>query len=68
MNAAERTAIIYALDALELGDQDAAAATLLSALEDGVRVARCRCVVCDADFEWPGQLDRHRGLVHGVWE
>jgi hypothetical protein len=63
-----RTAIVTALEALEVGDQELAVSVLLNALEDGPRHDRCACPDCDLSFEWSGQRDAHVAAVHGFEE
>jgi hypothetical protein len=57
---------VRALEALEDGDPDEAAAFLRSALHDRTTL-RYRCRVCGSRFEWPGQLDDHDRLRHGYY-
>jgi hypothetical protein len=54
------TALVAALDALEVGDQREATLILLAVLhEDGDTVHRSRCPFCSWTGEWPGLLDAH---------
>jgi hypothetical protein len=61
-------AIVTALEALEVGDQELAVSVLLNALEDSPRRERCACSDCGQGFEWPGQRDAHIAAVHGFEE
>lgn len=59
-----RAAITIALDAIQDGDPEYAAATLRNALmrPDPRRPHRCRW--CPMTFRWPGQLEDHHRNVH----
>jgi hypothetical protein len=62
----ERAAMIRALEALEAGDQSAAADVLLAALEDvGSGRRRVSCPICGLAFTWPGERDGHVARSHG---
>ena len=65
-----------ALDSLAAGATGEAEAILLAALEDEPELVNgvdhslrqpFRCPDCSSSYRWQGELERHRGLVHGVW-
>ena len=57
-----RERIAIALEEFEAGDQRAAVATLLSALDGPEIPKHYACSACGAHFEWPGLLEKH-GMV-----
>ena len=59
-----RLAIVAALEALEVGDQDYAVSILLGALEDGPTEQPYACPTCELTFRWPGELDHHQRFSH----
>lgn len=70
MNARERALAVRAVEALEDGDKDTLAATLLELVTEDASGAQPRtfaCPRCPATFNWPGERDAHIGRVHG-WE
>jgi hypothetical protein len=54
-----RLAVVAALEALEVGDVEAATRILLDAVEDGPRPDGVRCDGCGQRFDWPGLRDAH---------
>lgn len=63
-----RLAIVSALEALEVGDQQLAVEILLGALEDGnvcdPHGRRRPCPVCGPPPRWPGELAAHCIALH----
>jgi hypothetical protein len=55
----ERTVVVAALEAFEVGDRRLGADLLLDLLE-GPSVQGHFCDGCGREFEWPGLLDDHR--------
>ena len=54
-----RPSIVFALECLEAGDQQAATRALLDLLEEGPRPIGVRCPYCRRGFDWPGVRDAH---------
>jgi hypothetical protein len=58
-----------AIEALEGGDQAGATDILLALTEDDLTVSlrpRLCCPECELALTWPGELEVHRLVVHGV--
>jgi hypothetical protein len=63
----EHAALEHALEALEDGDLEDAAATLVALRgETEAKLPRrlYRCGSCPAEYRWPGELSRHIHLFH----
>lgn len=65
MTGSERVAVVSALEAFEVGDQELGVGILVDLLDYGDRTVRAWCPGCDEGFEWPGLLDRH---LISCWE
>jgi hypothetical protein len=58
-----RVAIVQAIEAIEDGAPEMAAAFLGSALEEPITRPHS-CGVCGACFQWPGELADHEWRIH----
>lgn len=57
--------VTAALEAIEAGDIDLAAAILVDLLEEDAPDFMPHRCDCGARFRWPGELDAHRFNAHG---